>query len=135
MQIFDAIRSVRELCMLRHFSIHTGKAYTHWLGRYGAFLKNSKLRSFSSERKIEAFLTTLALSGASASTQNQAFNALLFFYREVLKQDLGEGTRGRMSKCIPDPVSHSGFAIHFYVSGSACHHTRALGPHNNGWFG
>lgn len=89
MQISDAIRSVRELCALRHLSINTEKAYTHWLGRYGAFLKDPKLHPLSSERKIEAFLTTLALSGASASTQNQAFNALHFFYREILKHDLG----------------------------------------------
>ena len=31
----------------------------------------------------------LALTGVAASTQNQAFNALRFFYRDVLKQDLG----------------------------------------------
>ena len=90
MQISDAIRSVRELCALRHLSINTEKAYTHWLGRYGVFLKNPKLKPLSSERKMEAFLTSLALSGASASTQNQAFNALVFFYREILKHDLGE---------------------------------------------
>jgi integrase len=36
------------------------------------------------ERKIESFLTKLAKQNVSASTQNQAFNALLFFYREVL---------------------------------------------------
>ena len=57
MQISDAIRSVREHCALRHLSINTEKAYTHWLGRYGGFLKNPKLNSLSSERKIEAFLT------------------------------------------------------------------------------
>ena len=42
----------------------------------------------STERKIEAFLTHLASTRISASTQNQAFNALLF-YRDVLKQALG----------------------------------------------
>ena len=39
--------------------------------------------------EIEAFLTHLAVvSGVSASTQNQALSALLFLYREVLKQDV-----------------------------------------------
>jgi site-specific recombinase XerD len=38
---------------------------------------------------MEAFLTALALDGVAASTQNQAFNAILFFYRYVLKQELG----------------------------------------------
>jgi site-specific recombinase XerD len=41
------------------------------------------------EMEIEEFLTDLAARGkVSASTQNQAFNALLFLYRQVLKIDL-----------------------------------------------
>jgi integrase len=42
----------------------------------------------ASERKIEAFLSALARDDVSASTQNQAFNALLFFYQECLGQKL-----------------------------------------------
>jgi len=39
--------------------------------------------------EIEAFLTHLAVDQkVAASTQNQALNAILFLYREVLKQDL-----------------------------------------------
>ncbi len=88
MLIHHAIRSMREYCALRHFSINTEKSYVHWLGRYGGFLKDSKLKKLPSEKKMEAFLTHLALSGVSASTQKQAFNALLCFYRDVLKQEL-----------------------------------------------
>jgi|ERR1044071_131837 hypothetical protein len=78
MQIQNAIRLMREVCALRHLSINTEKSYIHWLGRYGSFLKDPKLKSLTPEAKMEAFLTRLALSGVSASTQNQAFNALLF---------------------------------------------------------
>lgn len=39
---------------------------------------------------MEAYLTDLAKSRVSASTQNQAFNAILFFYRNVLKTDPGK---------------------------------------------
>ena len=40
-------------------------------------------------REIEAFLTHLAVNGqVAALTQNQAFNALLFLYREALKIQL-----------------------------------------------
>ncbi len=40
---------------------------------------------------VECFLTSLALDGnVSASTQNQAFNALLFLYREILEIELDE---------------------------------------------
>jgi integron integrase len=80
---------MREVCALKHLSINTEKTYTHWLGRYGTFLRDPKLKSLTTEKKIEAFLTRLALTGMSASTQNQAFNAILFLYRSVLKKELG----------------------------------------------
>ena len=80
---------MREACALRHLSLSTEKTYTHWLLRYAAFLKDPKLKSLTTELKIETFLTNLALSGVSASTQNQAFNGLLFFYRSGIKQELG----------------------------------------------
>ena len=89
MQIQHATRLMREVCALRHLSINTEKSYTHWLARYGAFLLGSKLKALTPETKMEAFLTRLALTGVAASTQNQAFNSLLFFYRDVLKQELG----------------------------------------------
>ncbi len=42
-----------------------------------------------SGREIEEFLTHLAVKeNVAASTQNQALNAILFLYREVLKQEL-----------------------------------------------
>lgn len=45
--------------------------------------------------EIEAFLTQLAVQErVAASTQNQAFSALLFLYREVLRQELDLCTKG-----------------------------------------
>ena len=79
MQIQHAIRLLREACALRHLSINTENTYTHWLGRYGAFLKDPRFKNLTTEKKMAGFLTRLALSGVSASTQNQAFNALLCF--------------------------------------------------------
>ena len=47
------------------------------------------------ERKVEDFLTHLAVQGnVSASTQNQGFNALIFLYRHVLNRPF-EGIQGR----------------------------------------
>jgi integron integrase len=89
MQINHATRLMREVCALRHLSINTEKSYIHWLGRYASFLMDPKLKTLTAEKKMVAFLTRLAKTGMSASTQNQAFNALLFFYRSVLKQELG----------------------------------------------
>lgn len=75
--------------MLKHLSLQTEKTYVYWVKRYGAFLQAAKLPPDQpSETKMEAFLTSLARTGVAAATQNQAFNALLFLYRDVLKQEL-----------------------------------------------
>lgn len=51
------------------------------------------------EPEIEAFLTHLAVRGkVSASTQNQAFNALLFLYRHVLGKDLPDKINAKRAK-------------------------------------
>jgi hypothetical protein len=89
MQINSAIHLTIETCALKHLSISIQKAYTQWLQRYARFLTSSHPGTRSTEQKIKAFLTHLAKTNISASTQNQAFNALLFFYREVLKPPLG----------------------------------------------
>ncbi|PIZ18692.1 MAG: integron integrase, partial [Deltaproteobacteria bacterium CG_4_10_14_0_8_um_filter_43_12] len=55
------------------------------------------------------YLTYLAVKcRASASTQNQAFNALLFLFRHALKQDFGDYRdipRAKKSKYIPVVLS------------------------------
>jgi len=49
--------------------------------------------------EIEAFLSHLATQGkVAASTQNQAFNALLFIYREVLRKDFDESINAISAK-------------------------------------
>ena len=59
---------MREVCALRHLSINTEKSYLHWLGRYGSFLMDPKLKTLTAEKKMEAFLTRLAITGVSASS-------------------------------------------------------------------
>jgi hypothetical protein len=54
---------------------------------------------------MELFLSDLAVSGhVAASTQNQAFNALLFLYREVLHQPLGQIEAVRAERPVRVPV-------------------------------
>ena len=51
----------------------------------------SKDPQLLSSKDVKDFLTYLAVRRkVSASSQNQAFNALLFFYRHVLKKEFGE---------------------------------------------
>ena len=76
--------------MLKHLSVQTEKTYVHWVKRYGAFLQAAKLPPDQpSETNMEALLNRLARTSAAAATRNQAFNALLFLYREILHQELG----------------------------------------------
>lgn len=87
MNPFQAEKRLREVLRLRHYSMDTEDAYVHWLRRFMAFLQNVRATE-SSERKMELFLTALAKDDVAASTQNQAFNALLFFYGQCLGQKL-----------------------------------------------
>ena len=81
---------VSELMRLRHYSIRTERSYIGWIKRYILFHKKRHPGEMGVP-EIEAFLTHLAVDRKiSRSTQNQAFNALLFLYREVLKIPLDE---------------------------------------------
>ena len=82
---------VRDVLRLHHYSIHTERSYVDWIKRYIQFHHmRSREDLADGERKIEAFLTDLAVRGqVAASTQNQAMNALLFLYRKVLEAPLG----------------------------------------------
>jgi site-specific recombinase XerD len=59
-----------------------------WLRRYEGFLRASAPAG-DSTAKVTMFLTDLARQDVSASTQNQALQALLMFYRDVMGQELG----------------------------------------------
>ena len=75
---------VRHKIRLKHYSIRTEKAYVSWIRRY-IYFHNKRHPREMGRGEIEAFLTDLAVNGnISASTQNQAFNALLFLYKQVL---------------------------------------------------
>ena len=83
---------VRNVLRLHHYSIHTERSYIDWIKRYVQFHQmRSREDLADGERKIEAFLTDLAVRGkVAASTQNQAMNALVFLYRKVLQKPLDE---------------------------------------------
>lgn len=73
---------------LQHFSLRTEEAYCHWIGRFYDFARRLPA-DWTSERKVEAFLSDLALrQNVAASTQNQAFAACLYLYKAVLGRPL-----------------------------------------------
>ena len=80
---------VRAACRLRHYSLRTEEAYVAWIKRFILF-HNKRHPLDMGAAEINAFLTDLAVVGrVSASTQNQAFSALLFLYQKVLEVDPG----------------------------------------------
>lgn len=75
---------------VRHYSVKTLKTYTGWLRAFQAFTKSKSPQSLGTD-DVKEFLTFLAVKRrVSSSTQNQAFNALLFFFRHVLKKEFGK---------------------------------------------
>jgi integron integrase len=83
---------VRRIMRLKGYSIHTERSYCEWIKRYTKYHKMQSRDDFSGgEKKIEQFLTYLAIEGnVSPATQNQSMNALVFLYKQVLKQPLDE---------------------------------------------
>ena len=88
---------VREVMRVKHYSIRTERAYIGWIKKFILFHGKRHPREMG-EPEVEAFLTWLATEGNVAkSTQNQAFNALIFLYREVLQAPL----EGRINAVRP----------------------------------
>jgi integron integrase len=78
----------RERMRVRRLSYHTERAYLGWIRRFLAFHGRRHPRDLGAA-DVEAFLTHLAVDRkVSASTQNQALQAILFLYRRVLEIEL-----------------------------------------------
>lgn len=93
-----------EKMRTRHFAYRTEKAYLGWIRRYVKFHQRRHPREMGAA-EIESFLSHLAVDvQVSASTQNQALQALLFLYQRVLEIDLPSlqnVTRARRPKQLP----------------------------------
>ena len=100
MKLHDVLTATSNVIRFKHYSLRTEKSYLGWIKRFGLFIQGHP--DGSTEEKIRAWLTYLATArDVSASTQNQALNAVVFLYKEVLKQpvgdfsDFGRAKRGR----------------------------------------
>jgi site-specific recombinase XerD len=98
------IEKLAEEIKTRHYSRKTLKAYADWSRKFQIYLKGKPPDGLSTE-DVKAYLTYLAVRcKVSASTQNQAFNALLFLFRHILKKDFGDHKdtpRAKQSSYIP----------------------------------
>ncbi len=96
---------VRDTIRFKHYSLSTERTYIHWIKQY-IFFHNKKHPKDMAKAEIEEYLTSLAIENrVASSTQNQAFSALLFLYKEVLGIDTSEwniqALRAKERKRIP----------------------------------
>ena len=100
---------LRDKIRVKHYSISTERTYLFWVKSYILF-HNKKHPKDMSKAEIEQFLTYLAVTkNVSPATQNQAFNAILFLYREIFGFDMKDmniqALRAKEKKHIPVVLS------------------------------
>src|SRR5262245_33296177 len=84
MNATQALGRMRQVIRCQHNALATELRYRHWLRRHMAALLEMA-PTLSSERKLERLLSDLAVKrDVTASTQHQTFNAIDFFYKDVL---------------------------------------------------
>lgn len=83
------IQTMRGEMRVLHYAMATERAYVGWVKRFSGHVGSVELDQFN-ELDIGSFLTFQAVErNVSASTQNQAQSALLFFYQCVVGKKLG----------------------------------------------
>lgn len=106
------LQRVRNTMRAKHLSSRTEEAYTGWIRRFARRME-APLENLG-EAEISRFLSDLALAGrVSASTQNQAMNALMFLYHQVLGREVAAlegivGPRGLDDFRLSSPRERSG---------------------------
>ena len=104
------LEALRTQLRLKHYSYTTEKTYVDWAGRFFTYLKETGHGTADgsahlSPDRVRDFLAYLGTRReVAASTQNQAFSAILFLFREVLHQELGElehGVRAKRGSRLP----------------------------------
>ncbi len=81
---------VHAVIRLKHLALTTEKTYVKWLRKFYLFVKGKKVEELGSD-DIRNFISSLAIERRiSASSQNQAFNAILFVFKNVLHRDVGD---------------------------------------------
>jgi integron integrase len=102
-------QKLREAIRIKHYAYSTERTYMEWFKRFYNYVTSTKGKHWqkdgADETDVRDFLSHLAIrQRVSSSTQNQAFNALLFLFRDVLKinlHDLGKTVRAKRGPKIP----------------------------------
>jgi integron integrase len=102
------LKAMADQIAMRNYSPKTLRTYLHWTRSFQAFVRSKPPQDLSTE-DVKAFLTDQAVrQKVAASTQNQAFNALLFFFRNGLGKEFGKVdgvVRAKRRRYIPVVLS------------------------------
>ncbi len=88
----EIIQEAKRLIRLKHYSISTERTYIQWIERFLRYAQQTAKKTITETdaSDLKNFLSHLALvQRVSSSTQNQAFNGILFFFRYVLGKEVG----------------------------------------------
>ena len=100
----DLIVSIVTAIRARGYAYNTEQIYEQWVCRYIDYCSGVSPKDAGPENVV-GFLNELVVSGnVSASTQNQALNALVFLYKQVLNMPLGQLenlARSKRKKTVP----------------------------------
>lgn len=92
----ETLATLRTVLQMKHYSYTTERTYLDWARRFLGYLEETQQKSPAggyaiSSGRIKDFLAYLATRrNVAASTQNQAFGALLFLCREILHIEIGD---------------------------------------------
>lgn len=102
-------QKLREIIRIKHYAYSTERSYIEWFQRFHTYVTTTKRKDWqkdgADETDVRDFLSHLAVrQKVASSTQNQAFNALLFLFRDVLNidlQDLSKTVRAKRGPKLP----------------------------------
>lgn len=114
---------MKNILRTQHKSMSTEKSYLTWITKFYKYHK--KHPRDMGEKEIQSYLTHLAIDKKVAkSTQNQAFHAILFFYRHVLDREIQgiNAVRSKKQEKVPEILSQSEVKTFLNsISPASCH--------------
>ncbi len=107
--ITEVLDKVKQSIRIKHYSYRTERTYIEWVVKFYDYLGNIRKKDISTYKPqssdVREFLSYLAVQkNVSASTQNQAFNALLFLFNNVFHltlKDLNKTVRAKRGPKLP----------------------------------
>lgn len=101
------IQQLQRQLRIQHYSRRTEKAYVQWVERFMKHVGTQDLTNIG-EGEITEFIGHLAVhADVAASTQNQAFSALLFLFQKVMDRKLTmvNAVRAKKPSRLPEVMS------------------------------